>query len=184
MNTLTSNQKVLIAALVGFIIGAGAIWVWSVSTSVPNNQSAGETKRMAASAGDTEVVVTPKSGGSTAKDDGVKAVAVAMDNSELVAVKAQAAGMSVTARATFDAPGWVVVHEEREGTLGNVLGAAWLPEGSNDIVVELLRGTVAGQTYHVVLYNDDGDKQFEYKGGDALLLDGSKQPIQASFKAQ
>lgn len=56
---------------------------------------------------------------------------------------------------------WVVVREDINGEMGNILGAQWLPKGTNSAtMVELLRGTVAGNKYYVVLYNDNGDRIF------------------------
>jgi hypothetical protein len=56
---------------------------------------------------------------------------------------------------------WVVVREDVNGEMGNILGAQWLPKGTNSATtVELLRGTVAGNKYYVVLYNDNGDRIF------------------------
>lgn len=187
MNTLTSNQKVLVSALVGFIIGAAAIWVWTVSTAVPQTGMEAKTDVVAAvdnaTDSETETEMPTKTITEVVPESPAVSPARSMSNSDLITVAAQKAGMSVKAHVTFEAPGWVAVHEENAGGIGNVLGANWLPSGEQDVTVDLLRATVAGMTYHVVLYNDDGDRQFDYKKGDANLLDGSKQPIQASFKA-
>ena len=189
MNTLTSNQKVLVSALVGFIIGAAAIWVWTVSTATPQTAMENETDVVASvenatdTETETEVEMPTKTATETVPESPAISPARSMSNSDLISVSPQKAGMSVTARVTFEAPGWVAVHEESSGGIGNVLGAKWLPAGEQDVTVDLLRATVAGMTYHVVLYNDDGDRQFDYKKGDANLLDGAKQPIQASFSA-
>lgn len=182
MNMLTNNQKVLIAALVGFIIGAGAIWVWTVSNSatreVPEEESqtdvSEEVKTEEKSPVTTPETTPAQTGGSAPQT---------LDNSELIKVMGQKAGTEVMVNVTLDAAGWVAIHEDREGSLGNVLGARWVAAGTQDATVMLLRATTAGKTYHAVLYNDDGDRQFEY-GIDARLLDGSKQPVQAQFTAQ
>lgn len=187
MNTLTSNQRVLIAVLVGFIIGAAAIWIWTVSRSVPkgnaveDSEVTGAVGETSTARGDQTLLGSPEKKTIGKTETKPSTGVVSLDNSELIRVLAQTAGTQVTAHVIFDAPGWVAVHEERDGELGNVLGASWLPEGEHDVTVELLRGTLAGQIYHAVLYNDDGDRIFEYKSGDVYLLDGSKQPIQATF---
>lgn len=57
--------------------------------------------------------------------------------------------------------GWVVVHEVSGGVIVNALGAARRDAGSHeDVKVHLLRGTVSGGHYAVVLYTDNGDKEF------------------------
>jgi len=188
MNTLTNNQKVLIAALIGFIIGAGAIWVWTVSNSA-TREVPQEEQEAAVGNAENEAEETEEGGAAATQTEAGRAPAPApapamrMDNSELVKVTDQKAGGEVVVTATFDAPGWVAIHEDRNGGLGNVLGARWLPAGTHEATVILLRGTTAGATYHAALYNDDGDRQFEYKSGDVNLLDSAKQPVQASFSA-
>ena len=87
------------------------------------------------------------------------------DTSGALIVVDQAPGDTVTVESvTLSSPTWVAVHEERTGALGNVLGAAWLPAGTHkNVTVELLRGTVGGGAYYAALYEDNGNKQFEYR---------------------
>lgn len=179
MNTLTNNQKVLISALVGFIVGAAAVWVWSVAmTPQQNAQELGQDEEVREET-ESEGELTSAPGGDAQEES----AQVAIDDSDLINVSDQAAGAAVAFSVAFDEPGWVAIHEERDGTLGNVLGAKWLPAGTHEATVKLLRNTVSGQTYHAVLYHDDGDRQFEVSS-EARLLDGSKQPIQTAFDAQ
>ncbi len=84
----------------------------------------------------------------------------------------QAAGSSVTVetRDMPDADVWVAVQEMRSGELSNVLGAARVLPNQEWVTVPLLRDTVAGVTYAVVLYRDDGDRSFDlYK--DSIYVD-------------
>ena len=60
--------------------------------------------------------------------------------------------------------GWVVVHEERDGGPGNILGAQRFDAGSyTGGQVELLRTTTIGGKYYVMLHSDNGDKLFDHK---------------------
>lgn len=81
-----------------------------------------------------------------------------------VAVSNQPAGNMVkldSVSMTFD--GWVVVHEDRDGKPGNILGAQRFDKGTyTSGQVELLRGTVAGGKYYVMLHDDDGDRVFDH----------------------
>lgn len=66
---------------------------------------------------------------------------------------------------------WVVVREEKEGKLGNILGAQKVFVGNGQaVVIELLRPTVAGGTYRVVFYKDVGDPAFNYR--EDTLVEG------------
>src|SRR3990167_720982 len=70
---------------------------------------------------------------------------------------------------------WVAVRDyQNGGRLGNVLGARWVSGGPYpSVFVELLRPTVAGQTYAVTLYRDDGDKLFSSKKDSLVEQDGA-----------
>ncbi|MEK7601551.1 MAG: hypothetical protein AAB480_03420 [Patescibacteria group bacterium] len=78
---------------------------------------------------------------------------------EAVTVRDQAAGASVAvASVTLNEMGWVAVRDEG----GRVLGAARFDAGTwNDVSVPLLRATAAAGSYQVLLYIDDGDKQYD-----------------------
>lgn len=65
---------------------------------------------------------------------------------------------------TMDEAGWVAVHDNNNGQPGNILGAYYLPAGTyTNQMVPLLRGVVDGNSYLVVIHQDDGDKVFDYK---------------------
>lgn len=101
-----------------------------------------------------------------------------------LSVQDQAAGMSVViARAAIGEGQWIVVHEDRDGALGNVLGAARFIGETSSGTVELLRGTRAGATYYAVIYADNGDRQFSLES-DTPLRDASGTLKSVTFKAQ
>lgn len=95
----------------------------------------------------------------------------------------QAAGLKVAVSGvTVSEPTWVVVYESRNGTPGNVLGASLFFPGTPWGNVELLRGTVAGQTYFVTERKDNGDHQFSLKS-DPFVLGDDGQPSWVTFTA-
>lgn len=78
--------------------------------------------------------------------------------------------------------GWVVIHEDRNGQPGNILGARRLGEGSHTgEQVALLRGTVGGLTYYAMLHNEDGDGVFDHTK-DLPLRNESNEIIMARFE--
>lgn len=77
---------------------------------------------------------------------------------EAVVVQSQQAGGLVRVDSvTITRPSWVVVREE-----GWILGAARLDQSATEVTVPLLRETESGNTYEVVVYVDDGDKEFDH----------------------
>lgn len=77
---------------------------------------------------------------------------------------------------------WLAVKEELPGGAGNILGARRLEAGLHDrAVVTLLRPTVVGGQYIVLLYEDDGDRLFDHKLDRLVTEAGS--PVAARFAA-
>ena len=83
-------------------------------------------------------------------------------------------------KAVFTKDSWIVIHEDKNGNFGNILGAGWFPKGVNEnVTVELLRGTETDKKYYAVLYNDDGDKKFDAKTDKPITENGKT--IQQTF---
>lgn len=77
----------------------------------------------------------------------------------------QTAGASVTVEhVRLTESGWIAVHEMKNGVPANVLGAVRRDAGDYTMVsVPLLRPTVSGGAYRVILYADNGDKEFSLR---------------------
>jgi hypothetical protein len=115
------------------------------------------------------------------KSDTISDIALSGDNALLV--RNQKAGVNVNVElVTLENAGWVVIHESDNGVLGNALGAQLFNAGPSKGVVELLRGTEAGNTYFATIRQDDGDRAFDLTK-DLLLSDGKGNPVQVRFKA-
>lgn len=92
---------------------------------------------------------------------------------ESVSVSDQPAGETVLVDAiSITSPSWVVVREE-----GWILGARRVDESGSEISVPLLRATEAGGSYEVVIYIDDGDRQFDHLKD--MLVEGVVAPFLA-----
>lgn len=98
---------------------------------------------------------------------------------EAVTVRDQAAGTSVSvASVTLNQMGWVAVRDEN----GRVLGAARFDAGTwNNVSVPLLRATAATSSYQVLLYADDGDKQYDLHK-DILIMGANGGVAGTTFK--
>ena len=84
--------------------------------------------------------------------------------------------------ATLSVSGWVAIHEDRLGALGNILGAQRFEPGIHLGEVELLRPMTSGSTYHAVIYQDFGDHGFN-TSDDAPIKNAEGKIIEAVFKA-
>jgi len=80
-------------------------------------------------------------------------------SSESIEVADQAAGMSVMVNeATLVQVGWIAVRDSN----GRTLGAGRFEAGTHsNVEVPLLRATLTGQSYQVLIYVDDGDRVFD-----------------------
>lgn len=151
------SMKVIIAFIVGILIGFFGAWIPMRDAGVQSDT------------GDTDVVTEEESSD----------VALAGENAILV--RDQKAGVTVDVElVTLENDGWVVIHEDVNGLLGNALGAQLFLAGVNSGIVELLRGTEAGKTYHAAIRQDDGDRAFDLTK-DLLLSDRRGDPVQVSF---
>ena len=102
-----------------------------------------------------------------------------------ITVTDQTAGDVVrVAVANMPKLGWLAVHEIKDGVIANALGASLRDKGEQkDINIYLLRPTVKGGEYAVVLYDDNGDRQFSLTSDSvATMPDGSF--IMSKFKTK
>lgn len=144
-----SRRHTLLIGTIGFFIGLAVAGAWFFDANLRTMQDEHHD------AEDTSAPVVHQSSGGT-----------------LVLVSDQVAGEVVLVNEVeVTAPGvWVAVAETRNGEVANVLGAARVPGPSKHISVSLLRQTLPGQTYAIVLYRDDGDGVFDLYA-DSVYVD-------------
>ena len=100
----------------------------------------------------------------------------------LIIASPQDAGMEVAvSHITVPVPTWVVIYENHNGQPGNALGASLFSSDKTSGVVDLLRGTLPGQTYIVGEARDDGDHVFSLQK-DQAVLNAQGSPVWVSFK--
>ncbi|TSC52441.1 MAG: hypothetical protein LiPW41_211 [Parcubacteria group bacterium LiPW_41] len=151
----SGSKRVVLTAVVFFLIGFGAAWMFAKPAEAPTSE---------------------------VKDEVVETKIPSM-GSNAIEVDDQKIGMTVSLKSVkFESAGWVAIHDDNGGTPGNILGAAWFPSGENSGAVELLRSTESGKTYFAMLHNDDGDKKFDHKI-DVPLTDASSTIIMVKFMA-
>lgn len=89
----------------------------------------------------------------------------------------------VTDGATSLGPGWVVIHEDDNGSPGAVIGHAAVSDGENqNIEVTLERPAVDGETLHAMLHVDEGTVgTYEFPGDDVPATDSNNDVVVAPF---
>ena len=115
-------------------------------------------------------------GNSTTTTSGTSATTTTTaSSSDTLTVKDQKSGLNVDVESmTLSADSWVAVKDPN----GWILGAGRFAPGTVSGSVPLLRGTLAGKTYTVVIYTDNGDKAFDFHTD--TLVDG----VSSTFVAQ
>jgi hypothetical protein len=99
---------------------------------------------------------------------------------EAVAASNQPAGSSVEVSSmTLARKSWLAVMASD----GSILGAGLFPADATSGTIPLQRDTVAGSTYEVVIYADDGDDIFNFRK-DLLVMNTDKSPVGAMFTVQ
>jgi hypothetical protein len=100
---------------------------------------------------------------------------------ESVNVSDQAAGSAVrVAMVTLSQRGWLAARDSS----GKILGAARFEPGSNTgVSIPLLRPTVSGEKYQVLVYIDDGDNSFDLHK-DTLVMNADGSVARTTFSAQ
>jgi len=102
----------------------------------------------------------------------------------LVVASPQTAGLTVAiSNVAVQVPTWVVIYENYNGQLGNVLGAALFTKDRSSGVVDLLRGTLPGQSYFVGEARDDGDHMFSMIN-DPAIRDANGNPVTLTFETK
>ena len=155
MQQQDSSQKTIIIATISFIVGFGLAWLISVNKDSVRGVS------------------------QTEKEAGGSALV-----HNVISVNDQPEGVRVALNAvSFEESGWAVIHEDDTGKPGRILGAQLFDKGTTTPgTVDLLRGTLAGNTYYAMLHHDNGDHAFDPKKDEPIVGDDGL-PVMMKFQA-
>jgi len=171
--------KTIGSLLGGFIVGILIIWAWNVySNRTPALDVPAETTVP------SDVAVL-ENGANLNTEAVINESIETVPELSTIDIRDQLSGNVVNiAAVTLELDGWIVVHEERDGVLANALGAARRDAGTHEnITIPLLRNTEAEGTYWIVLYSDNGDRQFNLTD-DFPLRNNDGNPFTRSFNTQ
>ncbi|HMO78063.1 MAG TPA: hypothetical protein PKA42_02025 [Candidatus Paceibacterota bacterium] len=156
------GQKTIVSFIVGLLIGGLLVWAFSgpeasapkmnkdnngneVAEEMDNETNNEEVEETTETETSTPVVTLPVGDGKVTVVDQAPSSRVALE--------------SVTYPIS---EGWIGVRDYQSSQLGSLLGVARFSESQglvpNEIILQ--RSTVAGRQYAVVLYTDNGDRQF------------------------
>lgn len=165
------SQKTVVAFITGLLIGGLLVWVFSSTPDEAQNltDTTGDTTEKASDINNQDSNDTEDASGNETSGAGS------------ISVSSQKAGTVVTlGEVKFPSDdGWIVVRDYRDGVPAGILGAARF-DVSGGLVpkeVELLRPTMAGSSYQVVFYTQEG--AIGFKSGEDKLVSG----IETTFKA-
>ncbi|PIQ68614.1 MAG: hypothetical protein COV91_03165 [Candidatus Taylorbacteria bacterium CG11_big_fil_rev_8_21_14_0_20_46_11] len=184
-NQSNASSKIVAALIIGLIVGfiTGAFWQdRRLSPTVEDDSMALEegSGDDASLTDDVSSAVIKGTTGDTSSAAIIEAVPGVTSPAILAEISAenQVSGDTVEVSIlNISEPIWIAVRDDVDGSLGNILGAH-KAFTAGDATVNLLRPTVVGTTYHVVMYKDVGDASFNHKE-DVLLEKG-----QVVFKAE
>ncbi|MDO8517702.1 MAG: hypothetical protein Q7S26_00205 [bacterium] len=173
-----SSKKTIGIVIAVVVLVALAVWVFKGTRedSVPASDSTATSTSDTAA---TQETTTPSTS--------IKPVATPVTTtttSSLVIVSPQDAGLQVAvSNITVSVLTWVVIYENHNGQPGNALGASLFSADKTSGVVDLLRGTLPGQTYIAGEAQDDGDHIFSLQN-DPAVRDAQGNPVWVSFKTR
>lgn len=174
------SQKTVVAFITGLLIGGLLVWVFS-STPEEKKEPVDESTNTEEVSSTEDSKTEEKSETKTEVMD--KGGDVVVTGTGSIEVADQKAGESVTL-GTLSFPtkaGWVVVRDYKDGVQGNILGSARYSadEGLTPKTVELQRKTVAGSTYQVSFYTNEGAIGFGL-GEDKLIEKATTETFKAN----
>jgi hypothetical protein len=178
------GQKTVVSFVVGLLIGGLLVWAFSGPT---DTKKADETKTDAdkeevsdtdSKASDTDTKTEETEDTAPVAEE--KAVLKVGDGSIVVADQPASSAIALTSATYPVSEGWVGVRDYQNGQLGAILGVVRFSEEQglvpNQIVLQ--RPTTTGREYAVVVYAENGDRQFN------LAADVQIDKIFATFTAK
>lgn len=160
------GQKTIVAFIVGLLIGGMLVWAFSgpdatapTSDEEKTQEKSLETTSDESSSNESTDLTTNENGSSKEA-----ATPVLQVGEGAVVIEDQKANATIALQsATYPiSEGWIGVREYDNDQLGFILGVVRFSESQglvpSDIILQ--RATTAGKKYAVVIYTEDGDRQF------------------------
>jgi hypothetical protein len=179
------GQKTVVSFIVGLLIGGLLVWAFSgPAEDAPKKDTVNKATEEKVESESEETMIE----GTTVIEEGKAEVVVEPVKATLpvgdgkISVANQPASVSVKLDgATYPvSEGWVGVRDYQNGQLGTLLGVVRFSEeqGLVPSAIVLQRSTKAGNDYAIVVYKENGDRQFN------LAEDVQVETVFSTFTAQ
>lgn len=159
------GKKTIVAFVVGLLIGGLLVWAFTGSEPAEAPESTDEpttevTSDTAAGEGETDTT-------EVATDTPTTPATLPVGDGSIIVENQPASSRVAMVSATYPvAEGWIGVRDYTAGNLGGILGVVRFSESQglvpSDIILQ--RPTRPGNTYAVVIFTEDGDRQFNSAG--------------------
>lgn len=170
----------LVIAAVAILVIAGVAWAITGRKGSPTETNTASSPNSATPA----TTANPSGAAVSAGTSSATQTQASFPSGALVLPSPQNAGLEVAvANIEVKVPTWVVIYENYNGQPGNVLGAALFTKDRTSGAIDLLRGTLPGQTYYAGEARDDGDHMFSMVG-DPAIRDTGGNPITLKFQTK
>jgi hypothetical protein len=133
-----------VSFLLGLIIGFGSFWLWNKNDADLSDVTTSDTKDILVPTEEYNIATSEK------------------EHNNITIVSQAAGNLVVITKVSVSHPTWVAIHEDVDGLPANILGAQLFNEGVHSGTVSLLRDTESGRKYYAILYQDNGDRMFDY----------------------
>lgn len=160
------GQKTLVAFIVGLLIGGMLVWAFSgpeATAPTTDEETAEETSSDMSSSESTKENGSEMSEDKGGSSETTPAPTLKVGEGSVVVNDQKASASIALESATYPvSEGWIGVREYNNDQLGYILGVVRFSESQGLVPNELIlqRSTTAGNRYAVVIYTEDGDRQF------------------------
>jgi hypothetical protein len=177
------GQKTVVSFVVGLLIGGLLVWAFSgpaddstTKTSATEDETSVETEGEMSD----EVETTTEAETETTESEVERPVLSVGEGRIVIADQEASASVSLESATYPVSEGWVGVRDYQGEQLGALLGVVRFSEEQGLVPTEVVlqRPTTAGREYAVVVYRENGDRQFN------LAEDVQIDTIFATFTAQ
>lgn len=172
------SNATIVALIVGLVLGfaGGAYWYKGKMAKEVKKDVMVEDK-------DKILPSTPSTSVKDVMEENDPVVSTVVDTNIVAAPNQSAGGTVLVNKVTSNTEIWVAVREDKNGIMGNVLGAKKVAAGtSENVIVQLLRATVPGSKYYIVLFKDNGNGVFDSKMDTLIESDG--RVVVSTFRTQ
>ncbi len=163
--------------IIGFLVGMLVIYLWG---QLFNNKVDTDITDFTITAESQELLDDENSTDNTDKTSTTTNIV----NNTIKVEDQEAGGVVQVSSVNMPESGWAVIHEIKDGIIANALGASFIEKGeNNNVSVYLLRNTIEAGKYAVILYGDDGDREFSLTS-DSPILDANGDFIMSEFNTK